>query len=82
MAINTERQDKSRLDVFKWMHKQFLSLKATPRYLFVFKYTTFSPSKIGLEIQGTSLWSLVGEWQAIVTSTLFSRAATSVVLMM
>ena len=81
MAINTERQDKSRLDVFKWMHKQFLSLKATPRYLFVFKYTA-SPSKIGLEIQGTSLWFLVGEWQATVTSTLFSRAATSVVLMM
>ena len=66
------------------MHKEFLSLKAAPRYLFVFKYTA-SPSKIGLEIHGTSLWLFVESMASYSHKhlrTLFSRAATSVVLMM
>lgn len=66
------------------MNKQFLSLKAAPRYLFVFKYTA-SPSRIGLEIHGTSLWLFVesiASYSHKDLRALFSRAATSVVLMM
>lgn len=58
------QQDKSWLDVLKWMQKQFLSLKAGPWYSRV--SNTASPSKIGLERQefhGTSVWFFV-KWMA------------------